>query len=240
MQITVCKDYKEMSARGAEIVKNVIRENPAAVLGLATGSTPIGMYELLCEAVRADELSFKRVRAVNLDEYVGLPASHEQSYAYFMRKNLFDHVDILRENTFIPCGTATDLAAECARYSAVLQTLRQDLQVLGLGSNGHIGFNEPGTPFTSTTYPVDLTESTIRDNARLFADEREVPRKAITMGIAEIMRSRKILLMASGENKAKAVYGLVKGEVTEQLPASILQRHENVTLVLDTAAASLL
>ena len=240
MQITVCEDYEQMSFHGAEIVKKTVKENPNAVLGLATGSTPVGMYKLLCEAVRAGELSFKHVRAVNLDEYVGLSAAHEQSYAYFMRKNLFDHVDILRENTFIPCGTAPDPAAECARYSGILQTLRQDLQVLGLGSNGHIGFNEPGTPFTSTTYMVDLTESTIRDNARLFANENEVPRKAITMGIAEIMRARRILLMASGENKAKAVYGLVKGEITEQLPASILQRHENVTLVLDTAAASLL
>ncbi|MDE6398036.1 MAG: glucosamine-6-phosphate deaminase [Clostridiales bacterium] len=240
MQIIVCEDYEQMSFHGAEIIKGILRENPAAVLGLATGSTPIGMYALLVKACAAGEVSFEKVRTVNLDEYVGLGERDEQSYVHFMRENLFGKVNINIKNTNLPNGKATDFAAECARYSALLATMPQDIQVLGLGSNGHIGFNEPGTPFDGKTYVVDLTESTIRDNARLFAKEEDVPKKAITMGISEIMRAKRILLMASGKNKAKAVFGMVKGEVTENCPASILQRHNNVTLVLDKDAASLL
>lgn len=240
MQIIVCENYDEMSARAAEMVKRELQANDRATLGLATGSTPIGMYKLLVAACKAGEISFKNVHTVNLDEYVGLGEQDSQSYVYFMRDNLFDHVNIDIKNTHLPNGKATDLAAECARYSALLATVRQDVQVLGLGGNGHIGFNEPGTPFTSTTYVVDLTENTIRDNSRLFEKIEDVPKRAITMGISEIMRAKKILMMASGKNKAKAVYGMVKGEVSEQCPASILQRHDNVTVVLDKDAASLL
>lgn len=240
MQIIVCDDYKQMSGHGAAIVKKLLRDDPSAVLGLATGSTPIGMYDLLVQACADGEISFEKVRTVNLDEYVGLGEKDAQSYVHFMREHLFDKVNVKRENTHLPSGIAADLSAECARYSALLAGMPQDIQVLGLGSNGHIGFNEPGTPFDSTTYVVQLTENTIRDNARLFDRQEDVPRKAITMGISEIMRAKRILLLASGANKAKAVYGLVKGEVSESCPASILQRHADVTLVLDTAAASLI
>lgn len=240
MEIIVCEDYEQMSFHGAAIVKNVICSKPDAVLGLATGSTPIGMYGKLIEYYKAGELSFEKVRAVNLDEYVGLKKDDEQSYAYFMRKNLFDGINIKLENTEIPNGSAPDLEAECARYSAVLKRMTQDIQILGLGSNGHIGFNEPGTPFTSTTYVVNLTENTIRDNSRLFAKIEDVPKKAVTMGISEIMNSKRILLLASGKAKAQAVKSMVKGEVSENCPASILQRHASVTLVLDAEAASLI
>ncbi|MCI8459383.1 MAG: glucosamine-6-phosphate deaminase [Clostridia bacterium] len=240
MQIIVCENYDQMSFQGAEIIKSILLHNPSAVLGLATGSTPIGMYGLLAEACARGEISFAAARTVNLDEYVGLGEKDSQSYVHFMRENLFDKVDVPMANTHLPNGKAADLAAECARYSALLATMPQDVQVLGLGSNGHIGFNEPGTPFDSTTYVVRLTENTIRDNSRLFEKIEDVPVRAVTMGISEIMRAKRILVMASGKNKAKAVFGMVKGKITEDCPASVLQRHADVTVVLDKDAASLL
>lgn len=240
MQIIVCENYDQMSFQGAEIIKSILLHNPSAVLGLATGSTPIGMYGLLAEACARGEISFAAARTVNLDEYVGLGEKDSQSYVHFMRENLFDKVDVTMANTHLPNGKAADLAAECARYSALLATMPQDVQVLGLGSNGHIGFNEPGTPFDSTTYVVRLTENTIRDNSRLFEKIEDVPVRAVTMGISEIMRAKRILVMASGKNKAKAVFGMVKGKITEDCPASVLQRHADVTVVLDKDAASLL
>ena len=184
--------------------------------------------------------SYREIKTVNLDEYAGLDYSSDQSYVYFMRHNLFDHIDIDLKNTNIENGKAADRAAECARYNALLDELPRDIQVLGIGSNGHIAFNEPGTPFGSVTHIVDLTESTIKDNSRMFASIDEVPRQAFTMGLKNIMQSKKILILANGANKAKAVYGLVKGEVTENVPASILQLHPDCTLVCDKAAASLL
>jgi len=240
MKIIIVDDYEQLSKTAAELIAEVVEEKPNATLGLATGSTPIGCYKLLSDFCRQKRLSFSRVRAVNLDEYVGLDKKHSQSYAYFMRKQLFDHVDINADNTFIPDGTARDLARECARYSQLLGASARDVQVLGLGSNGHIGFNEPNTPFDSVTHIVNLTENTIADNSRLFDDPNEVPRKAITMGISEIMQARKIILLANGQNKAQAVYDMIKGEVTSKCPASILQRHPDCTVVLDKAAASLL
>ncbi len=240
MQIIVCENYDQMSFQGAEIIKSILLHNPSAVLGLATGSTPIGMYGLLAEACARGEISFAAARTVNLDEYVGLGEKDSQSYVHFMRENLFDKVDVPMANTHLPNGKAADLAAECARYSALLATMPQDVQVLGLGSNGHIGFNEPGTPFDSITYVVRLTENTIRDNSRLFEKIEDVPVRAVTMGISEIMRAKRILVMASGKNKAKAVFGMVKGKITEDCPASVLQRHADVTVVLDKDAASLL
>lgn len=240
MKIIVTKDYEEMSSRAFELMKKVVVGNPRAVLGLATGSTPLGLYKKMVEDHREGGTSYKGVRTVNLDEYAGLDITSDQSYVYFMRKNLFEHLDIPLENTNIENGKAADAESECARYNALLSELQQDVQLLGIGSNGHIAFNEPGTPFGSETHIVELTESTIKDNSRLFENEDEVPRKAYTMGLKNIMRAKKILILANGANKAKAVYGLVKGEVTENVPASILQLHPDCTLVCDEAAASLI
>lgn len=240
MKIIVTKDYEEMSSRAFELMKKVVVDNPRAVLGLATGSTPLGLYKKMVEDHRKGGTSYKEVRTVNLDEYAGLDITSDQSYVYFMRKNLFEHLDIPLENTNIENGKAADAKRECARYNELLDGLQQDIQLLGIGSNGHIAFNEPGTPFGSQTHIVELTESTIKDNSRLFENKDEVPRKAYTMGLKNIMRAKKILILANGANKAKAVYGLVKGDVTESVPASILQLHPDCTLVCDEAAASLI
>ncbi len=240
MNVIVTKDYQEMSMKAFELVKKVVTENPSAVLGLATGSTPLGLYGEMARDHRENGTSYRDVKTVNLDEYEGLDVTSDQSYVYFMRENLFRHLDIDLKNTNIENGRAQDPEKECARYNALLEVMRQDLQVLGIGSNGHIAFNEPGTPFDAQTHVVELTESTIKDNSRLFARIEDVPRRAFTMGPKNIMNAKKILILANGANKAKAVYGLVKGEVTEQLPASVLQRHPDCTLVCDEAAASLL
>ena len=240
MKIIVTENYEEMSKKAAEVIKDVVKNDENAVLGLATGTTPIGLYKELISACEKKEISFKKVKTVNLDEYVGLPKSHVQSYDYFMKDNLFNHIDIDIENTNLPCGDVKDLDAECARYTALLGKMQQSVQLLGLGSNGHIAFNEPGTSFDSTTHIVALTENTIKDNSRLFDDISEVPTKAITMGIKNIMNAKKILVIASGKNKAQAVYNMVKGPVAESSPASVLQNHEDVVVVVDKDAASLL
>lgn len=240
MKVIITENYEEMSKKAAEVVVELLKQKPQCVLGLATGSTPIGLYQNLIKAYKDGIVSFDGVTSANLDEYVGLYKEHVQSYAYFMRTNLFDHVDIKTENLNIPDGSKKDLEAECARYSAFLQSNPQDLQVLGIGSNGHIGFNEPGTPFDSKTHLVNLTESTKKDNSRLFDSIDEVPTQAVTMGIAEIMKSKKILILASGENKANAVYQTVKGEISESCPASVLQNHPDCILIADKAAAKLL
>ena len=198
MEVIITKNYDEMSKKAAEVIKDVVKKNHSAVLGLATGTTPIGLYKELIAACAKKEISFKNVKTVNLDEYVGLPKEHVQSYDYFMKDNLFNHIDIDIKNTNLPSGVAPDLDAECARYTALLGKMKQSVQLLGLGSNGHIGFNEPKTPFDSTTHIVNLTESTIKDNSRLFDDISEVPTKAITMGIANIMNAEKVLVVASG------------------------------------------
>jgi glucosamine-6-phosphate deaminase len=229
-----------MSRAGAENLIDIIQRNPACTLGLATGSTPIGMYQLLVKAYQAGEISFRHVKTVNLDEYIGLGEQDEQSYVYFMRKHLFEQVDIDLHNTHLPNGLAQDGQAECQRYTALLQTLPRDIQVLGLGSDGHIGFNEPFAPFNGHTHITHLTESTIRDNARLFSSIDEVPKCAITMGIADIMQAKQILLLASGSAKAQALARMVKGAVSEDCPASILQQHPNVLVIADPLASSLL
>lgn len=240
MKVIITKDYARMSAQAALIAAEIIERKPDAVLGLATGSTPIGMYSELIRMYEEGRLSFKNVKTVNLDEYVGLGREDVQSYVYFMNENLFNRIDVDKSNTHLPNGKAVDLQAECARYSALLSSLGRDLQVLGLGSNGHIGFNEPGTPFSSVTHVVNLTENTITDNSRLFARREDVPKTAITMGVSEILRAERILMLASGKNKARAVYRAVKGEVSEDCPASVLQTHKDAVLVLDEQAASLL
>lgn len=236
MKIIKVKNYEEMSSAALEVVLEVVKGNPEAVLGLATGSTPLGLYAKMAEDHRENGTSYAKCRAVNLDEYVGLDVSSDQSYVYFMRENLFRHIDILPENTHIENGVAEDKDAECERYNRLLGELRQDIQVLGIGSNGHIAFNEPGTPFDSVTHVVDLAESTIKDNSRLFKSIDEVPRQAFTMGLQNIMNAKRVLILANGKGKANAIRELVLGEVREEIPASILRRHEDCILICDEAA----
>ena len=240
MKVIITENYEEMSKKASEMIVEIVKNNPKAILGLATGSSPIGTYQNMIKDHNENGTSYKDVHTVNLDEYVGLTADHDQSYAYFMRKNLFDGLDINLKNTNLPCGSAKDLQAECDRYNALLDDYKQDVQVLGLGSNGHIGFNEPNTPFDSVTHLVDLTENTIKDNSRLFASIDEVPRQALSMGIKNIMQAKSIVMVVSGKNKAEAVRGMVKGEITPALPASVLQLHPFVTIICDKDAASLL
>ena len=237
MRIYECADYRAMSRQAANIISAQVIMKPECVLGLATGSTPIGVYDQLVEWYKKKDLSFLRVRSVNLDEYRGLSSTHEQSYRYFMQTHLFDRVDILPENTHVPNGLAADPDAECARYDKIIQDLGGiDLQLLGMGRNGHIGFNEPSDVFVMGTHLVNLTESTIEANKRFFASEADVPRQALTMGIMHIMQAKKILVVVSGEDKADAVYKAFAGPVTPQVPASILQIHPDVVLVGDRAA----
>ena len=239
MKIYVAEDYKGMSRKAANIVSAHVILNPACVLGLATGSTPIGMYQQLIDWYRKGDLDFSQVKSVNLDEYVGLAPTHDQSYRYFMQDNLFDHVNIDAANTNVPNGLAPDPEAECLRYNQVIRDLGGiDIQVLGIGHNGHIGFNEPDHAFELETHVVELTESTIQANARFFASEDEVPRRAMTMGIKSIMQARQILVVVSGADKADITAKVLKGPVVPQVPASILQFHPNVTVILDEAAAS--
>lgn len=240
MKVIIVKDYEEMSLKAFEVMSEVVKNKPDAVLGLATGSTPIGLYRNMIKDHKENGTSYKNIKTVNLDEYAGLDYSSDQSYVYFMRSNLFDHIDIDLKNTNIENGKAVDRQAECDRYNRLLEEMQQDIQVLGIGSNGHIAFNEPGTPFGSVTHIVDLAESTIKDNSRMFASIDEVPRQAFTMGLKNIMNAKKVLILANGANKAKAVYGLVKGEVTEDLPASVLQLHPDCVVIADESAASLL
>lgn len=240
MKIIIAKDYDEMSKKAFEIMKDVVVNNPDAILGFATGTTPLGLYGEMVKDHKTNGTSYKNVRTFNLDEYAGLDYASDQSYIYFMRHNLFDHLDLPRENINIENGTAKDRQAECDRYNKLLAENQQDLQILGIGSNGHIAFNEPGTPFGSETHIVDLTESTINDNSRMFEKKEDVPRQAFTMGIKNIMLAKKIIILINGAHKAKAVYGLVKGPVTEDMPASILQLHNDCTLIVDEPAAALI
>ena len=237
MRIYLEADYAAMSRRAANLIAAEVIRRPDCVLGLATGSTPIGTYENLIARNRAGDLSFREVRTVNLDEYKGLAPTHDQSYRYFMQTNLFDHIDILPENTNVPDGLAADADAECARYDALVASLGYaDLQLLGLGRNGHIGFNEPDDHFTKETHVVDLTDSTIDANARFFATRDDVPRQALTMGVGCIMAARRVLLIASGADKADALYNAVCGPISPDCPASILQLHSDVVVVGDEAA----
>ena len=239
MKIYMTEDYQTMSRKAANILSAQIILKPNSVLGLATGSTPVGMYKQLVTWYEKGDLDFAEIKTVNLDEYVGLEPTHEQSYRYFMQEHLFDHVNINPANTNVPDGLAADPQAECKWYNQVIRQMGGiDIQVLGMGRNGHIGFNEPGDAFELETHVVDLTESTIEANARFFASRDDVPRQAMSMGIKSIMMARKILLMVSGEDKADAVKRAFVGPVTPQVPASILQLHPYVTLVGDKAALS--
>ena len=239
MNIIRVKDYDELSKKGAEIIAEVIKNNPSCTLGLATGSSPIGTYQNLVKMVEKKEISFKDVKSYNLDEYCGISRSHPQSYYYFMHDNLFNHVDIKEENTHVPyAAPGSNLEEEAKKYTNELNKVSIDLQLLGIGGNGHIGFNEPGTPFEQETFVVELTDKTRQDNKRFFSSIDEVPTHAMTMGIANIMRAKSILMLISGPAKADTVVKLLSGEVTTSFPASILHKHPNVTVIIDDAAYS--
>lgn len=237
MKIYKVKDYKDMSRKAANIISAQVIMKPNCVLGLATGSTPIGTYDQLVEWYNKGDLDFSEVTTVNLDEYKGLPRTNDQSYYYFMHQHLFDRVNIDPERTNVPNGMEPDAEKECGRYEELIRSLGGvDLQLLGLGHNGHIGFNEPGEAFEKETHCVDLTESTIEANKRFFASADDVPKQAYTMGIKTIMQAKKILIVVNGENKADIVERAFFGPVTPEVPASILQLHNDVTLVGDEAA----
>lgn len=236
--VVIAEDYDLVSSEAFKLVRAVMnKERP--VLGLATGSSPVGLYKKMIADHNSNGTSYKNTVTFNLDEYIGIERSHEQSYWTFMHENLFDGIDIPEANIHIPRGDVTDIEAECARYEEELAQYTIDLQVLGIGSDGHIGFNEPGVSFDSLTHVMELTEQTRSDNARFFDDDISlVPTHAITMGLASIMKAEKIIVIATGANKADAVYGMVKGPKSTDCPASILQDHPDVTLILDNAAAS--
>lgn len=237
MKIYKAKDYKDMSRKAANIISAQVIMKPNCVLGLATGSTPIGTYDQLVEWYNKGDLDFSEVTTVNLDEYKGLPRTNDQSYYYFMHQHLFDRVNIDPERTNVPNGMEPDAEKECGRYEELIRSLGGvDLQLLGLGHNGHIGFNELGEAFEKETHCVDLTESTIEANKRFFASADDVPKQAYTMGIKTIMQAKKILIVVNGENKADIVERAFFGPVTPEVPASILQLHNDVTLVGDEAA----
>ena len=237
MKIFIAKDYNEMSRKAANIIAAQVIVKPNCVLGLATGSTPIGTYEELVKRYQAGDLDFSDVTSVNLDEYKGLPKENDQSYDYFMRKHLFQHVNM--KASYLTDGMKEDAEKECKRYEELIQSLGGvDLQLLGLGHNGHIGFNEPAEAFEKETHCVDLQPSTIEANKRFFASADDVPKKAYTMGIQTIMRAKKILVVVSGADKADIVRDAFFGPVTPHVPASILQMHSDVTLIGDEAAMS--
>lgn len=237
MRIYQAEDYQALSRRAANIISAQVIYKPDCVLGLATGGTPVGIYKQLVDWYKKGDLSFAETRSVNLDEYLGLSPHHEQSYCYYMQNNLFSHIDIKQENTHLLNGLAKDPQAECAAYDKLIQDMGGiDLQLLGMGHNGHIAFNEPGDDFGLETHVVTLSESTIEANKRFFESRDEVPRQALSMGIKNIMHARRILMVVSGEEKADIVCKAFTGPVTREVPASILQLHPDVTLVGDRAA----
>lgn len=240
MEVIIKNNYEEISKLAADYLINTVKAKNDAILGLPTGSTPIGMYQEVINRYK-DNISFQNVRTFNLDEYVGLDKSNLNSYRYFMDENLFSHIDIKEENIHIPNGVATDIEKECINYENLLKTTGQmDIMYLGIGHNGHIGFNEPDEFFEPYTHIVKLTEDTIEANKRFFDNIESVPQTAITMGIKTIMSAKKIILLASGESKAEAILKTVKGKITPRVPASILQLHNDVTLIIDKDAAKFL
>lgn len=239
MVICRAKDYKELSRKAANIISAQVIMKPDCVLGLATGSSPVGTYEQLIEWYKKGDLDFSRVSSINLDEYKGLDPENDQSYRYFMNKHLLTKVNIPLENTYVPDGTEPDSEKACAAYNEILHRVGPaDLQLLGLGHDGHIGFNEPSDHFADETQCVDLEEITIQANKRFFASEADVPRQAYTMGIGTIMRTKAVLVVVSGEDKADILNQVINGPVTPKVPGSILQFHPNVMIVADEAALS--
>lgn len=238
MKIIICENYQEMSKKAASIIASQIILKPDSVLGLATGSTPVGIYENLIKSFREGHLDFSQIKTYNLDEYYGLPGTNPQSYRYFMDINLFNHVNINKYNTHVPNGLSEDTERDCAAYDEAIKASGGiDIQVLGIGSNGHIGFNEPGESFEKCTHLIDLKEETIEANSRFFNSIEEVPTKALTMGIGNIMKSKKILLLASGASKSEAIYHTIHSKVQPEIPSTILQFHNDVTIIVDKEAA---
>ena len=241
MRIIKVKNYDEVSVKTANLILGQVNLKPDAVLGLATGGSPVGAYKKIVEAYNNGEVDFSGVTTINLDEYRGIKRNHEQSYWSFMQENLFKHVNVREDHIFIPNGENLNSEEACAAYNEIIRSHGGiDLQLLGLGRNGHIGFNEPGAAFEKETHCVDLTESTIEANKRFFASEDDVPKQAYTMGIKNIMQAKKILLIAGGEEKAEALKNSLYGPITPSVPASILQLHNDVTVIADEAALSLI
>ena len=239
MRILVCKDYNAMSKKAAQMITSQVTLKPNSVLGLATGSTPEGMYKNLVSAHENGLIDFSEVKTFNLDEYYNLPKNNDQSYDYYMKKNLFNHINIKEQNINLPNGVVECVDSECKRYDAEIEKAGGiDLQVLGIGHNAHIAFNEPTSKFEKGAHLVDLVESTIEANARFFDNLEDVPKKAITMGIGSIFKAKKIILLASGNGKAEAIYNTVHGKVCPGVPSSILQFHNDIVLIIDEAAAS--
>lgn len=239
MRIISAKNYRDASRKTANIISAQVLLKPDSVLGLATGSSPIGTYQQLIDWYNKGDLDFARVRSVNLDEYVGLGADHEQSYSRFMREHFFDHINIDPRNTHLPNGLDPDAQHQCAAYDSIIHSLGGvDLQLLGIGNNGHIGFNEPCGEFVKGTHCVELAQTTIDANSRFFVQPELVPRKAYTMGILDILRAKRVVMIATGENKAPIVWDAFWGPVTPKVPASILQLHPDFTLVADESALS--
>ncbi|MCY7916054.1 glucosamine-6-phosphate deaminase [Bacillus vallismortis] len=240
MKVMECQTYEELSQTAARIVGDTIKKNPCAVLGLATGGTPEGTYRELIRLHQTENLSFQNVTTVNLDEYAGLSSDDPNSYHYYMNHRFFQHIDSQPSRHFIPNGHAVDLESECRRYEQLVKSLGgTDIQLLGIGRNGHIGFNEPGTPFQSRTHIVTLNEQTRQANARYFSSIDSVPTKALTMGIQTILTSKRILLLISGKSKAEAAKKLLEGDISEDFPASALHLHSDVTVLIDREAAAL-
>ena len=239
IHLYVCKDYDTIRKKAEGLVRGMVNVKPDCILGLATGSSPIGMYEKLAELYRDGITDYSKVTTFNLDEYCALPEDNDQSYHYFMREHLFAHINVPAENIHIPSGCAQDVETECRNYDAAIAAAGGiDIQVLGIGSNGHIGFNEPADAFIGSTHLVKLKDSTIKANARFFQSEADVPRQAISMGIGSIMAAKKILLIAHGANKAKAIAATLEGPITPEVPASILQLHPDVVMLIDREAAA--
>lgn len=240
MEIIITSRRDKLNEKVYEIIKDAINSNPQTILGLPTGATPLGLYEIMKEDYNQGKLSYDNVSIVNLDEYVGLSRNNPNSYYQFMKTNLIDHLNLKKENFHIPNGTNCDLETECKNYEAVLQDKPRDIQVLGIGINGHIGFNEPDTSFASTTRIVELNSETRLANARFFKSLKEVPTHAITMGIKNILDAKKIIIMAFGFSKAKAIVDMIEKQPSQACPASALQKHQNVVVILDSEAASML
>ncbi|NBD26064.1 glucosamine-6-phosphate deaminase [Paenibacillus glycinis] len=240
MQLKMFETTSELDRYAAQLFADALKEKPASTLGLATGSTPVGIYEKMIELYQQGDISFKYATTFNLDEYVGLTADHEQSYARFMNRHLFAHIDLPAGQTHLPQGTADDLAAECANYDRMLEERAVDIQLLGLGHNGHIGFNEPDRELQSGTHIVELEQATREANARFFASIDDVPTQAITMGVGSILKAESILLVVKGSDKAGILKQALQGPITTECPASLLQTHKNVTVLVDREAGRLL
>ena len=241
MKLIIVENYEEISKLASINIKDVINKNPNAILGLATGSTPIGTYKELIKMNNDNEIDFSKVKTINLDEYIGLGEKNTQSYRYFMNENLFNHINIKKENTFLPNGLAKDIQEETNNYDKKIDELGGiDIQILGIGTNGHIAFNEPSDVLTSGTHLTYLTQSTINANSRFFNSIDEVPKTAITMGLGQIMKSKKILLLVHGENKAEVVKEVLSGQITSKNPATMLQMHKDVTIIIDKTIGALI